>query len=167
MALDLLVQSPLDYRHNSAVQVSTPEDVIKAVKAQVANLTDMEVQSMHFTIVDTTQNATSSFVFGVNRGNFRMTAPDIMSLAARNKYVQCIRCAEKGPYMVVMNYPRSLKKRDHATVPVEHQTTLVYGQPAYPVYSLADEFETPIINPGAGSLRMAFNRLCEQKVASR
>jgi len=161
--IQLITYSPLNHRHNAAIDVAAYADVEKAVKAQIENLSDSEVLNMQFTLV-AAQNV-QPFTFGVKRGNAKQTERDILDLASRNKYAKSVSCTTKGNYLVVENYPRSFKTADHARIDVERQTTLTFGQAKHPIYPL-NSFKKPVVN-GDVALSVVFDRMQKELVASK
>ncbi len=139
--VQLITYSPLNPRNNNAVNVQTFADVEKSIKDQISNLTDIEVLNMQFTMV---AQSGEPFVFGVKRGN-----------------AKSVTCTGRGNYLIVENYPRSLKRIDHANMPVERQTTLTFGQAKHPIYSIGN-FGKPVVNNG-DALSVVFARM--QRVA--
>lgn len=156
--VQLITYSPLNPRNNNAVNVQTFADVEKSIKDQISNLTDIEVLNMQFTMV---AQGGDPFVFGVKRGNAKQTERDILDLASHNKYAKSVTCTGRGNYLIVENYPRSLKRIDHANMPVERQTTLTFGQAKHPIYSIGN-FGKPVVNNG-DALSVVFARM--QRVA--
>lgn len=161
--VQLITYSPLNQRHNHAVNVQTYSEVEKAIKEQIANLTDIEVLNMQFTMV--ADRGAQPFTFGVKRGNAKQTERNILDLASGNKYAQSVRCTGRGNYLVIENYPRSFKRRDHANISVDRQTTLTFGQAQHPIYPL-NNFKKPVVNSG-DALSVVFARMQVEQVASK
>lgn len=161
--IQLITYSPLNHKHNTAVKVEAYADVEKCVKEQIENLSDIEVLNMQFTLVAKPES--QPFTFGVKRGTAKQTERDILDLASRNKYAKSVSCTGRGNYLVVENYPRSFKKTDHASISVERQTTMTFGQVKYPVYPL-NNFKKPVVNNG-DALSAVFARMKNEKVASK
>lgn len=161
--IQLITYSPLNHRNNKAVYVRTFEEVEKSIKEQIANLTDIEVLNMQFTMVESQKSAT--FIFGVKRGNAKQTERDILDLASHNKYAKSVTCTGRGNYLIVENYPRSFKRSDHANMPVERQTTLTFGQAKHPIYSIGN-FGKPVVNQG-DALSVVFARMQQERVIGK
>jgi len=157
--VQLITYSPLNHRNNKAVYVRTFE---KSIKEQIANLTDIEVLNMQFTMV---AQSVEPFVFGVKRGNAKQTERDILDLASHNKYAKSVTCTGRGNYMIIENYPRSFKRSDHANMPVERQTTLTFGQTKHPIYSIGN-FGKPVVNQG-DALPVVFARMQQERVIGK
>jgi len=160
--IQLITYSPLNQRHNNAVNIAEYSQIENSVREQIANLTDIEVLNMQFTLV---ANKNSKFTFSVKRGNAKQTERDILDLASHNKYAKSVSCTERGNYLVIENYPRSFKRTDHASIPVERQTTMTFGQVKHPVYPL-NNFKKPVINNG-DALSAVFARMQAEQVASK
>jgi hypothetical protein len=147
MDLQLITYSPINQRHNASVHIESYADIEKTIKEQIANLTDIEVLNMQFTMVVVANSKIKPFTFGVNRGNAKQTERDILDLASHNKYAKTVSCTRRGSYLVIENYPRSFKRSDHANIPVERQTTMTFGHAKYPIYSVGN-FGKPVVNKG-------------------
>ena len=160
--IQLITYSPLNQKHNNAVNIAEYSQIEDAVREQIANLTDIEVLNMQFTLV---ANKNSKFTFGVKRGNAKQTERDILDLASHNKYAKSVSCTGRGSYLVIENYPRSFKRTDHASISVERQTTMTFGQVKHPVYPL-NNFKKPVVNNG-DALAAVFARMQDEQVASK
>lgn len=165
VVVQLLTCSPLNHRHNDSVYINSYADIPAAIMKQIANLSDVEVYNMQFTLMVVDQP--SRYVFGVNRGNFVQTESGIRELAEKNKYAKEMICTNPGSYLVVENYPRSLKRLDHANVPVEKQTVLTYGQVRHPIYPVVNlRSAKPMVGNG-DPLSAVYKRMKDEAVASK
>ncbi len=161
--VQLITYSPLNSRHNAAVNAESYSDVVAAIKTQIENLADVEVLNMQFTMI--AKGNSEKFIFGVKRGNAKQTERDILDLASHNKYAKSVSCTGRGNYLVVENYPRSFKRHDHANISVDRQTTLTFGQASYPIYPVGN-FGKPVVNNG-DALAAVFARMQNEKVAGK
>ena len=166
--MELVIYSPLNHRHNHLEKVNSYAEVEAALKKTIENLSDSEVINMQFRLEQKQRvggKVIPSYTFGLKRGNFVQTEQDIMKLKTENHLAIGTRCTKPGKYLVVENYPRTYKRKDHANVSVATQCILEYGQPEYPIYSVGN-LKRAVVNRGE-ALSVVFERMQNEAVAGK
>ena len=162
--MQLNIYNPVNSRDNTCVIVSNYLELQGTIKKIVGDMKPVEACSMQFTMI--AQNGLPPFIFGVKKGNYQPNHQDIIRLGANNKYVRQISCENKDcTYPVITNFPRKLSRHLHSVVPIQRQTTLMYGQPTYPVYD-EETLDKPVVNDG-DPLSVVFERMQKELVASK